>query len=59
MANKKDSEKRETDAAFAVATTLLNVLILLTIVGVIWMLQSITAYSSALHVLIGDSGFRF
>lgn len=54
----KESQKRETDKAFALATIMLNVLILLVLGSAIWSVQTLTAKSGSLGVFLTEVGRR-
>jgi hypothetical protein len=58
MYKNKEMEKRETDKAFALATIMLNVLILLVLGSAIWSVQTLTAESGSLGVFLSEVGRR-
>jgi hypothetical protein len=55
MRENNEKLSRESDAAFEIATVLLNLLILLVIYGSLWMMQSILSQPNSLGVFLRDS----
>jgi hypothetical protein len=54
MRENNEKLKKETDAAFAFATLLLNLLILLVFCGAFWLMQFVLTQNSSLNALFRD-----
>lgn len=58
MPENNENIQRETDGAFALATLLLNVLILLVLGASGWLLHSLVSQSGSFGVLLSESMWR-
>ncbi len=58
MRENKENAFQETEAAFALAILLLNVLVLTIVVGLVWLLQLLISPKSPLIVALGETIWR-
>ena len=58
MYEKNKNTYQETEAAFALAILLLNVLVLTIVVGLVWLLQLLISPKSPLIVALGETIWR-
>lgn len=58
MQNKIEKSVHETEAAFALAIVLLNILVLASVGGLIWLLQSIMTLNSPLGMILRETALR-
>lgn len=58
MRENKEILQKETDAAFAFAAFLLNVLILLVLCGSVWILYSLSTQSNPLGSFLREAAWR-
>jgi len=58
MREKNENTFQETEAAFALAVVLLNILVLAAVIGFIWSLQLLISPKSSLITALGETIWR-
>ncbi len=58
MREKNENTLQETEAAFAFAVVLLNLLILAAVIGLVWSLQLLLSPNSPLSAALGETIWR-
>ena len=58
MRENNEKLQRETDAAFALASVLLNLLLLLVVAGIIWLTYAMLAQTDTIGLVLRETAWR-